>query len=116
MGHEAHPRFSGHQEAHSPAGIPVKLKGQGNAELREAIVKLKEEFVKAREEEEERRLDAELETSGRGRGGRGDLGSTLSDKETKKLIQGMQERLDSVQERMKASKQELKKEDSARPA
>ena len=75
--------------------------------LREAVVRLKEEFIKSEEDHEQRVIEveehAELSRSERGGGG-GGSSSSASDAERNRMVSGLRDKLQTLMKRMEVSR------------
>ena len=77
--------------------------------LREAVVRLKEEFIKSEEDHEQRVIEveehAELSRSGHGGGGGGGgSSSSASDAERNRMVSGLRDKLQTLMKRMEVSR------------
>jgi len=91
--------------------LQLSAKDKKMSGLREAVVRLKEEFIKSEEDHEQRVIEveehAELSRSERGGGGGGGGGgssSSASDAERNRMVSGLRDKLQTLMKRMEVSR------------
>ena len=87
--------------------LQLSAKDKKMSGLREAVVRLKEEFIKSEEDHEQRVIEveehAELSRSERGGGG-GGSSSSASDAERNRMVSGLRDKLQTLMKRMEVSR------------
>ena len=89
--------------------LQLSAKDKKMSGLREAVVRLKEEFIKSEEDHEQRVIEveehAELSRSERGGGGGGGgASSSASDAERNRMVSGLRDKLQTLMKRMEVSR------------
>ena len=86
--------------------LQLSAKDKKMSGLREAVVRLKEEFIKSEEDHEQRVIEVEehAELSRSGGGGGGGSSSSASDAERNRMVSGLRDKLQTLMKRMEVSR------------
>ena len=90
--------------------LQLSAKDKKMSGLREAVVRLKEEFIKSEEDHEQRVIEVEEQAElsrgggGGGGGGGGSSSSSASDAERNRMVSGLRDKLQTLMKRMEVSR------------